>query len=130
MRHSQARAVSDGVQGRDLFHRFGKVAPSLPQIVRHLHPQPDVRAVSAQLPQADRHLGRDSRTFGENGVQCLARDAQVLRSSRYRQPQGWQYVFAEELSGVTGSPSRRSFDTIFSHIPAHVKAITRLERNP
>ena len=103
------------MQRRDFLHRLDEIALGLLQIVSHLHPQLNIRSVPTQFAQPHRHLGRNGRTFGENGMQRLARDAQLCRSGRHRQPQGRQNILAEQLSGVTRPPGRRPFDFEFRH---------------
>jgi hypothetical protein len=73
-----------GYQGRDRvdFRAFCLAQPL--QVILGLQGEPEFRAISAELAQAQRHLGGNRRALGQDRMQGLARDAQLARNVRRR----------------------------------------------
>jgi hypothetical protein len=49
---------SGGAVGRDAGEVGAQGALQAPEVAQHLHPQPELGAVAAELAEAERHLGR------------------------------------------------------------------------
>ena len=65
--------------GRDKLQLVGELLVGLPQIVALLHPQPQARAVAAELAETEGHLRGDAVGPFEDPVQRLAADPQLAR---------------------------------------------------
>ena len=62
--------------GRDAGEVRAERALEAPEVVRHLHPQPELGAVAAELAEAERQLGRDRLLQARCG---LIRPAEAMR---------------------------------------------------
>ncbi len=61
-------------------------------------------AVAAQLAEPYRHLWRDRRALGQDGMQGLTRNPELLRGGLHSQPQRRQHVLPQQARRMAGPP--------------------------
>src|SRR5205085_6614787 len=94
---------------------FGDTALGTPEIVRLLHPDPQIRAVAAELAETKGHLGRHRRGSCEDAVKRLPSDAEPLRSVTHGHAERRQYVIAQNLARMRGASVRVALGGVLDH---------------
>jgi hypothetical protein len=96
---------------RDTGECSGHSALCMPEVMAHLHVEPELRAVPAVVTEAHRHLRRHRPAAVEYAVEQLAADTEIAGCLTHGDSECRQNVFPEDFSGVNGC----------SFLPAHVR---------
>jgi hypothetical protein len=89
---------SPGPVGRDAGEVGGERALQTPEVAQHLHPQPELGAIAAELGKAQRHLGGDRLLGPKQPVQGHPADADLTRGLGDRQLQPVAEDFPQKLA--------------------------------
>ena len=76
----------------------------MPEVVVLLQSKPDSGTVTAELPEAYRHIWTDARLSGKHAMERLARDPELPRRLTYREVERWENILAEDVSRTRGRP--------------------------
>ena len=90
-------------ESRDSSNLVFELLRRMPQIVGLLHPEPQTRAVAAELSDPDRHLRRHRRALGKDAMKRLSRHAEMPRRLRYRHLQRRQHRLRRTTPGWVGA---------------------------
>ena len=94
--------------GRDAGEIGVECALQAPEVAHHLHPQPELGAVAAELAEAERHLGGDRLLATKEAVQGHPADAELTRRLGDRQLQPVGKDFRTSSPGCVGQRAGRS----------------------
>src|SRR5215210_7075792 len=89
----------------DAGYLIAQCSLGVPKVVVLLHPEPEIRAVAAELADPERHFGSDPRLLSEDAVQGLARNAELLRNGRDRHLECRHGDFPSKAPGWLGARS-------------------------
>ena len=107
LRSRSAPTISRGAVGRDAGELGAHRTLETPEIARHLHPQPKLGTVAAQLAKTQRHLGRHRLLAAKHAMQGHPADAELTRRLGNREPQAFGDDLPEQLAGM-GRTARRT----------------------
>jgi hypothetical protein len=97
------RAVS-----RDAGEVGAERALRAPEVVRHLHAQPELGAVAAELAEAERHLGGDCLLAPQQAVEGHPADAELARGRGHRELSPSARISRSSVPGWVGQRAGRS----------------------
>src|SRR6266571_4969480 len=101
---------------RNRFYLMAHLLAGMPQIIGLLHVDPQIRAVTAELAQSQRHLGGDARLLRQDSMHLLARDAKMPRYFGHAHPQRGQYRIPEDRTGMRRGPIGTTCGEFLSHV--------------
>jgi len=99
--------------GRNEFDLMTQPRFGMPEIVRALHPKPHLRAIAAELPQAQRHLRRYGHRSGKQAVQRLTRRRRA--ASLTESPSAGSTLLIEQFARMDWTTARAFRDTKLAH---------------